>query len=407
MIKGVIADVNKNKAVLLTNNGEFMTIRNENYAIGQKIVYRKPSLNRYAGLVACMALVVILGAVGTKLYYTSSSYIDVDINPSFRMELNFLDIVIKTVPLNDDAKKVLSTAKVSGDVKECINTVVDISEKQGYINEDNTDVEIVVISQKEKLVESVNGVSEAVKEKNLTVNVQKADYEDLKLAEELNISVGRLKIIEGYTEEYGGKLEDNTSELALVSNDDIKALKGKKSDFTAELTPTKAPEVNATETPVPEATKAPEYVAVSPTFSPTKGPVWTPSIKPVVVLTPEPVVEITPAVEVKPVSTPTALSTVKPTEVPEIKPTEVPTPEPTKVPVVEPTKIPTPEPTIVPTEIPTATPTVEPTATPTIEPTPTPTVESTPEPTPSIKPTKRPDNNSFFPWWDWLFGESN
>ena len=422
MIKGVIADVNKNKAVLLTDNGEFMTIRNKNYAIGQKIVYRKPSVNRYASIAACVALVIILGVTGTKMYYTSSSYIDIDINPSFRMELNSFDIVIKTVPLNDDAKKVLATEKISGDVKECIATVVDISENQGYINEDNTDVEIVVISKKEKLVESVNDISEAVKEKNLTVNVQKADYDDLKQAEELNISVSRLKIIEGYTEEYGGKIEDNATELALVSNDAIKALKGKKSNTTAELTPNKEPEIKATQTPEPEATKEPQYVAASPT----KRPGWNPSIKQVDVVTPEPVVENTPEVVVKPVSTPAVLSTVKPTKEPELKPTEAPTPEVTKKPVVEPTveptKIPTPEPTVRPTATPiiepTATPTIAPTVTPTIVPTVTTTIAPTvtptiaptvsptiaPTTTPTISPSEKPDN-PFWPWWDWIFGD--
>lgn len=417
MIKGVIADVNKTKAVLLTENGEFITIDNDNYAIGQEIVYRKPSINRYTGLAACLAVVILLGIMGTKIYYTSSSYVDIDINPSFRLELNLFDVVIRTIPLNEDAKKVLSEEKISGDVKKCINSVIDISEKQGYINENNTDVEIVVISEKEKLVESVNVITETVKEKNLTVNVQKADYEDLKHAEELNISVGRLKIIEEYIAEYGGKLEDNTTELALATNDEIKALKGKKDNSLAEVTPTKTPEMSVSETPAPKATKEPQLAMVSPTKAPETKQVWTPSFDSIAKNTPEPMTDNVPIVaatviptkvpEVKVTVTPTVEPTKEPTNKPTVQPTLPPTAVPTVVPTVrptdtpKPTDVPTVAPTIVPTEVPTATPTIEPTPTPTIEPTATPTVEPTATVTPT--PTPTPTHGSFFPWWDWLF----
>lgn len=395
MIKGVIADVSGKRAVLLTENGEFITIRNERYAIGQKITYRKPSMNKYTAIAACLALVVILGSVGSKLYYTSSSYIDIDINPSIRLELNSFDKVIKVVPLNDDAEEIIATKKISGDIETCINDVVDISKDKGYINPENTDVEIVVVSNKTEVVNSVNEVMEevAAADTELSVKVEQADYEELKTAMDLNVSVGRLKVLEEYTNEHGGTLKDNAEELASASNSQIKALKSGNEDNALTLAPTEKPSVEVAATPGPENAEE----TVKTTSAPKNN-----SVKPQYTITPE--------VTKAPVSTPDVVVTKAPTAVPTVKPTEVPTVEPTEIPTVEPTEVPT----VDPTEIPTVEPTVTPTVEPTIEPTPEPTATPTPEPTelvtpnPTTTPTVEPDDNDFPfwpPWFDWIFGD--
>lgn len=406
MIKGVIADVSGKRAVVLTENGEFITIRNERYAVGQKITYRKPSINKYTSIAACLALVVILSSVGTKLYYTTTSYVDIDINPSMRMELNGFDKVIKVVPLNDDAKEIISTKKISGNIDTCINEVVDISKDKGYINPDNTDVEIIVVSEKTKLVDCVNEVIEkvAASDTELSVKVEEADFDVLKTAMDLNVSVGRLKVLEEYTNEFGGTLKDNAEELATVSNSEIKALKPENDNVVAVITPTEEPDTEITPTAKPEVSENPVYVVVNPTSVPDRiavKPQFTktaePTRAPLTTKAPENVVKPTPEVSELPENTPVVVSTKAPTSVPTVKPTEVPTKKPTEVPTKKPTEVPTAE----PTAIPTIKPTPAPTATPTVKPTEVVT------PNPTVTPTRKPhdDDEPFWsPWFDWIFG---
>lgn len=402
MIKGIIADVDKKKAVLLSENGEFLTIRNENYTIGQKIVYKKPSVYKYASMAACFVLVLILGTVGIRTYFTSTSYVDIDINPSVRLEINRMDKVIRAIPLNDDAIDLLSEKKISGDIKSCINTLVDESVNKGYINENNTDVEIVVISDKTEVMESVNVALDEVKQSELTVTVEKADYEVLKEAEALNVSVNRLKVLEEYTEEFGGTVAENAELLAKDTNSDIRAKKHKNNNLIADATPTATPKPIETSTPVPKATEKPS--ASVATAEPTKKPVWSSSVRPVV--TEIPVATEVPAVVIKPTNTPVVVITVEPTKVPTPKPTVIPTEVPTEIPTLIPTEVPTNTPTVEPTIVPTATPTVEPTIIPT--PTAEPTVSPTVRPTDTPSPTPTHDNGKddpFWPWWDWIFGD--
>ena len=78
MIKGIIAEVKTDKAVLLTEDGSFITIKNKSYTIGQKITYSRPLYNKYMALAASIVLVIILTAAGAGLYYTPVSYLDID-----------------------------------------------------------------------------------------------------------------------------------------------------------------------------------------------------------------------------------------------------------------------------------------------------------------------------------------
>ena len=110
---GIIAGVKGKRAVLLNNDGEFIEIADRGYEVGQKIDYKKPSISaKYAYIAACFILLMFVGFSSYAAYFTSVSFISIDINPSFRIDINRFDRVISVKPLNDDARQLLELNKV-------------------------------------------------------------------------------------------------------------------------------------------------------------------------------------------------------------------------------------------------------------------------------------------------------
>ncbi|MBQ2810031.1 MAG: hypothetical protein IJF11_03970 [Clostridia bacterium] len=77
------------------------------------------------------------------------AYIAIDINPS--LELVVADGVVESVrAVNDDASVLLSGEELSGlSAEEATEKIVALSEELGYLNDENTDVSITVISDNE------------------------------------------------------------------------------------------------------------------------------------------------------------------------------------------------------------------------------------------------------------------
>lgn len=234
MSKGVVADICGKKAVVLLDNGEFLTIINKNYTVGQQIICKKMSYRQFASIAACIALFFILGYGGIKMYYTPISYIDIDINPSIRFEINRFDKVINVIPLNDDAQELLNgVPKISGDIRSCVEKVIEQSEKEGYLNQNNKDVDIYVTSGTKKILESIYRCCDAYSEvENINVTVNKNEYDDYKKAKELDVSVGKYKSIQEYTEQCGGTMEENVHLLDDKTNHEIQ----KMTDVVHEVT---------------------------------------------------------------------------------------------------------------------------------------------------------------------------
>ena len=113
-MRGIVMEIQDGHCVVLKDDGTFENFPDRGYQVGQEITVqaKKSPLLRYAALAACLLLVCLSG-FGIHLYRTPASYIYLDINPSVRLDLNCFERVIAVVPLNDDAKTLLSTAAFS------------------------------------------------------------------------------------------------------------------------------------------------------------------------------------------------------------------------------------------------------------------------------------------------------
>ena len=220
-MRGIVMEIKGGRCVILKKDGTFAEIRNRNYAVGQEVTASTPSVRKALSAAACL-VVICTAAFGYHLYYTPTSYVYMDINPSVRLDLNCFERVIDVVPLNEDAEVLLSNLTIrKGSAEECMNTIVSACQEQNYLNEHNTDIEVSVRTDSAKLETEVETTSAAIGEEQLEVSVFQMDAEENDSAMEHHISAKRLRAMRAYTAQFGGTIDENLALLRNYTNDEI------------------------------------------------------------------------------------------------------------------------------------------------------------------------------------------
>ncbi|MBP3291326.1 MAG: hypothetical protein J6M26_02675 [Clostridia bacterium] len=109
------------------------------------------------------------------------TYMSIDINPSFGIEVDEDGVVVSVEALNEDAVIVLlDTDLVGKTVEEVFTTIVSLAEELGYLKEDGTvnvvmsnefkAVEEVIATRVENALDDVNALLSA---ENVTINIEK------------------------------------------------------------------------------------------------------------------------------------------------------------------------------------------------------------------------------------------
>ena len=206
-MRGVIMSVEGNKAVLLTQGGDFKQIRNKNYNVGDKVKVTTNYAVRIGSIAAALAVFAIGGVTS---YFMPASYVSVDINPSFLMTLNVYDKVISIEPLNDEAKTVLKHTDVKGmDINETVEAIINESRQEGYINDAGGEVIVSVVPGiRTPRIEDKNTKD------NINLIVNTSDKTELDEARDMGVSIAKAKAIEDYTGEFGGTVSDNAGKLS-------------------------------------------------------------------------------------------------------------------------------------------------------------------------------------------------
>ena len=243
-MRGIVVEIRNGRCVVLKDDGTFADLPDRGYQVGQEIAIqtKKSPVLRYAALAACLLLVCLSG-FGVHLYRTPASYIYLDINPSVRLDLNCFERVIAVVPLNEDAKTLLSAAEITrGDAQSCINQIVAACQKQEYLNETNTDIELSVCTDDASVETAIETATTELEEQSLEVTVFQMEESENTDALERHISAKRLRAVRAYTEVFGGTLDENMAALQGISSDDIykKVHAAQRQDPPAAETPEEA-----------------------------------------------------------------------------------------------------------------------------------------------------------------------
>ena len=220
-MRGIVLEIKGDRCVVMKNDGSFENIRNRHYVVGQKIIFSRPSYIKYLSAVACLAF-MCSALFGYYLYFTPTSYVYLDINPSIRIDVNRFERVIDVVPLNDDAETLLSSATISRkNPQACMNNIVSACQNQHYLNENNSDIEVSIRTDDKKLESTVQTASATIGNGELEVSIFQMNEEENENALRHHVSARRLRAVHAYTETFGGSLKENMNALQGISSDDI------------------------------------------------------------------------------------------------------------------------------------------------------------------------------------------
>ncbi len=114
--------------------------------------YRRPAFLLRKGLapvLVCVSLIMICMA-GYRIYFTPTSVISIDINPSMELNINRFDRVISVVPYNDDGKLLAAAADVRFlDYRDALDRILDNENVIELLSQDEI-LSVVVVEADER-----------------------------------------------------------------------------------------------------------------------------------------------------------------------------------------------------------------------------------------------------------------
>lgn len=135
---GLVMEINKKSAYIMTPNGEFAEVKITAAApsIGSTYtgpIYTKYNTFKYVAAAACLIFFTSIGG-GAYAYYTPTTSVVVDINPSLELKLNRWNRIIKTIPLNHEGEQLANSLNIKNkDIDTGLTMLLDEAEKESFI----------------------------------------------------------------------------------------------------------------------------------------------------------------------------------------------------------------------------------------------------------------------------------
>ncbi|MHB8127770.1 MAG: anti-sigma-I factor RsgI family protein [Mobilitalea sp.] len=141
-MKAVVVEFKSDLAAVLSDDGCIVTVKNDNYEIGQIIQMRNSKIDftkKIAMFAASAAAFVVLG-VGSWAYASPYSYVSIDVNPSIEFTVNRFDRVLHVKAVNDDGEEILKEISLgylnNKTIEEALTKTVKQLSASGYFEGD-------------------------------------------------------------------------------------------------------------------------------------------------------------------------------------------------------------------------------------------------------------------------------
>jgi len=137
---GLVMKIEKNSAAIMTTSGEFFKVAvfSKIPKIGEEYtgkLKKENSLIKVLITAACLLFMALSGG-GVYDYYTPTSSVVININPSIKLETNRWIKIIKCSALNKDGETILKEISIKNkSLNEGLNLIVEQSKKDNFINE--------------------------------------------------------------------------------------------------------------------------------------------------------------------------------------------------------------------------------------------------------------------------------
>lgn len=148
VVKGIVMDLNKNFAIVMTSGGEFVKVKKPSVdlLLGEEITSKTIESRQWFkyGCLAAAIILAVMPFIYFKAAYATVAYVDIDINPSLELAVNKYNKVNSVIPLNNDASLLIKKTPLKNmDIEEALSTIIDEAKGMGYIK-DNSDNNIKI-----------------------------------------------------------------------------------------------------------------------------------------------------------------------------------------------------------------------------------------------------------------------
>lgn len=186
-IKETFDKINAEKE-LKEQTKEFIAGKTKNYTKLQK----KSAYTKIIPAVACF-LFLIISFSGYRLYFTQTSVISIDINPSFELNLNRFNRVISINHYNDDGLKVTDELDIQFmDYRSALDEILKAESIVSYLNQDEM-LSISVAGKNEQENREMLDNIETCIPKHQDHCCDMGNYDDVSEAHDAGLSVGKYR----------------------------------------------------------------------------------------------------------------------------------------------------------------------------------------------------------------------
>jgi hypothetical protein len=207
-MKGIVVEINKNEAVILTDGGLFTKEKNKNYTVGQAIQIQE-SRKTYPKLVAgaaSMAAAFAVCTIGAYAWFTPTDYVSMDVNPSIEYSLNTFDRILDVKGVNEDGEEILEGLDLKNmKIEEAVKETLDKLMADGYLNSDPNGGVVITTSNDDtgdaeqlaaELEQEVQAYLDDQDGIKAEVDAEAVAPERVDEAKELGVTPGKLNLVE-------------------------------------------------------------------------------------------------------------------------------------------------------------------------------------------------------------------
>lgn len=198
MKTGIILKIEDRMAVVMVNGGEFTKVKAKpSWRKGDVVALQNKTRSfKVLYAVAACFLILLTGAVGGyRVYFSETSLISMDVNPSLEFSINLLGKVISVTSYNEDAEVLLNEENFKGlSYQQAIDALLESDVLQPYL-ENNNYLEFAVYSKTDDtaVLEYLNSRIQSITDiyPEIQVNYNSADKTTVSAAHNRHMSIGK------------------------------------------------------------------------------------------------------------------------------------------------------------------------------------------------------------------------
>lgn len=207
-MKGIVVEYNDKDSVVLTEDGLFLKVKNQNHEIGQAIMIKKNKkpLSKFIAGAASLAAAFAVCTIGAFAYFTPTDYVSLDVNPSVEYSINRFDRILDVKAVNDDGEEILSDLDLNNmTIEEAVKETLDKLMMEGYLTDDPNGRVIITTSNDDlgdaeelaaELEQEIQAYLDSQEGIAAEVDAEAVESERVREARAMGVTAGKLNLIE-------------------------------------------------------------------------------------------------------------------------------------------------------------------------------------------------------------------